>query len=216
MVSDAKPGNHSREPGVTSLPSIVADPRHIMRRLRVIFLAALLLAGTSAAAQQLALSVAAQPCAPEEPDSVQISWTAPCEGDGWLFDTEAGCRMWDWHPGPEDKVAWSGSCRDGLKHGAGVVQWTEHGQAIDRFEGTYRFGRREGFGRYTWNDAHRFEGNYADNVPDGYGTLQIAGQTLAGNWHNGCLAVGARVVAIGVPRASCMAGEERPQRSAQQ
>ena len=96
-------------------------------------------------------------------------------------------------PGPEDKVAWSGGCCDGLNHGAGVVQWTEHSQAIDRFEG-----------------------NYADNVPDGYGTLQITGQTLAGNWHNGCLTVGARVVAIGVPRASCMAGEERPQRSAWQ
>lgn len=147
---------------------------------------------------------------------MQISWTAPCDGDGWLFDTEAGCRMWDWHPEPDDKVVWSGDCRDGLKHGRGTVQWTEHGQAIDRFEGSYRFGRREGFGRYVWNKDHRFEGNYADDVPDGYGTVQIADQTLSGHWHNGCLAVEGRLVAIGVPRVSCAAGEQRPLRSAQQ
>ncbi|MBI3199848.1 MAG: hypothetical protein HYZ40_20485 [Rhodospirillales bacterium] len=147
---------------------------------------------------------------------MQISWTAPCEGDGWLFDTEAGCRMWDWHPEPGDKVTWSGACRDGLKHGSGVVQWTEHGQPIDRFEGSYRFGRREGFGRYTWNATHNFEGNYADNVPDGLGTVRLGGETLAGHWYNGCLTIGGRVVAIGVPRLSCMAGEERPVSSVQQ
>ncbi|MBX9944577.1 MAG: hypothetical protein K2Y40_10905 [Reyranella sp.] len=187
-----------------------------MRPLSVVFLATLLLAGAPALAQQVALSAVALPCAPDEPDSVQISWTAPCDGEGWLFDTEAGCRMWDWHPGPEDKVAWSGACRDGLKDGAGIVQWSEHGQEIDRFEGTYRVGRREGFGRYTWNATHRFEGHYADDVPDGYGSLKLAGQTLAGNWHNGCLTVGGQIVAIGVPRISCMAGEERPLRRAQQ
>jgi hypothetical protein len=188
-----------------------------MRRLRVILLSALILSGTSALAQQqLALSKPAQLCAAEEPDSVQISWMAPCDGDGWLLDTETGCRMPDWHPDPDDKVTWSGSCKDGLKHGKGVLQWSEHGQTIDRFEGNYRFGRREGVGRYVWNGNHRFEGNYADDVPDGYGTLQIAGQTLAGQWRNGCLSVGGRVVAIGVPRTSCMSGEERPMRSAQQ
>ena len=166
-----------------------------MGRFRVIFISAVLLAGTSALAQQqLALGQPAAPCTNEEPDSVQISWTAPCDGDGWLFDTEV----------------------DGLKHGKGVVQWSEHGQTIDRFEGSYRFGRREGPGRYVWNAAHRFEGNYADDVPDGYGTLHLGDQTMSGHWHNGCLAVGGRVVAIGVPRTSCMAGEDRPMRSAQQ
>ncbi|OFX04306.1 MAG: hypothetical protein A3D94_18330 [Alphaproteobacteria bacterium RIFCSPHIGHO2_12_FULL_66_14] len=187
-----------------------------MRRLRVIFLTALLIAGSPAIAQQLASTQLLQSCPPEEPDSIQISWTAPCDGDGWLFDTEAGCRLWDWHPAPDDKAVWSGACRDGLKHGTGVVQWTEHGQAIDRFEGTYRFGRREGFGRYTWNATHHFEGNYADNVPDGYGTIRLGSETLEGPWRNGCLAAAGRVVAIGVPRVSCMAGEDRPLRSAGQ
>ncbi len=187
-----------------------------MRRLTAIFLSAFLLAGGPVLAQQQLALGPVQRSAAVEPDSVQISWTAPCDGGGWLFDTEAGCRMWDWHPEPGDKVVWNGAWRDGLKNGHGVVQWTEHGQAIDRFEGSYRFGRRQGFGRYVWNKDHRFEGNYADDVPDGYGTVQLAGQTLSGHWHNGCLAVDGRVVAIGVPRASCTAGEERPMRAAQQ
>ncbi len=53
-------------------------------------------------------------------------------------------------------------------------------------------------------------------ITRGYGTLHLGDQTMSGHWHNGCLAVGGRVVAIGVPRTSCMAGEDRPMRSAQQ
>jgi hypothetical protein len=36
-------------------------------------------------------------CLHDEPDSVQISWEAPCQDGSWLMDTELGCRMWDWH-----------------------------------------------------------------------------------------------------------------------
>lgn len=184
-----------------------------MTRFFATFLALLLAAGSSVMAQQVAFR--GQSDAAVEPDSIQISWTTPCDGGGWLFDTETGCRMWDWHPEPGDKAVWTGALRDGRKNGPGVVQWTEHGRKIDRFEGSYRFDRREGFGRYVWNNDYRFEGNYADDVPDGYGTVYLAGQTLSGQWHNGCLTVEGRVVAIGVPRTSCTAGEDRPIRSAQ-
>jgi hypothetical protein len=165
-----------------------------------------------AVAQQVAL---AQPeCPSIEPDSVQISWTTPCEEGNWLLDTQAGCRMWDWHPDEHDKAKWSGACRKGLKEGRGVVQWFEHGQPIDRFEGTYHEGKREGFGRYDWNPNDSFEGHYASDLPDGFGTARIAGEVFAGDWHNGCLRKGERVVAIAVPRRSCApvsAALERPQ-----
>src|SRR5262245_26283543 len=81
-------------------------------------------------------------CLPKEPDSVQISWDTPCLEGTWLLDTELGCRMWDWHPAPEDTATWSGACRAGAKVGRGAVQWFEHGRPIDRFEGTYVAGRR--------------------------------------------------------------------------
>ena len=142
-------------------------------------------------------------CPYQDPDSVQISWTAPCENGNWLLDTETGCRMWDWHPDPQDRALWSGACPGGKKEGRGIAQWFEHGQPIDRFEGTYRNDRREGPGRYDWNASDNYQGQYADDVPQGPGTAHIAGEVFAGEWRRGCLSKGGRTVAIGVPRASC-------------
>ena len=142
-------------------------------------------------------------CSVDEPDSVQISWDTPCLEGTWLLDTELGCRMWDWHPAPDDTATWSGTCRAGAKVGPGVLQWLEHGQPIDRFEGNYVEGRRQGPGRYRWNKTDWFDGVYDSDVPDGPGTAHIAGEVFAGQWHRGCLKQGSRIVAIGVPRRSC-------------
>lgn len=159
--------------------------------------------GAPVLAQQLAMAPPQVDCPSVEPDSVQISWTAPCEQGDWLLDTTTGCRMWDWHPDPQDRAVWSGGCPSGKKDGHGTVQWFEHGQRIDRFEGTYRNGKREGFGRYVWNGDNSFEGQYLNDVPNGFGTAILAGETFVGDWKNGCLRKGSRVVAIGVARASC-------------
>jgi hypothetical protein len=172
-------------------------------RLFPLFCSFVLLAGP-AFGQQLALTPAAKPdCPPVEPDSLQISWNEPCDKGDWLFDTETGCRMWDWHPEPEDKAVWNGACRAGQPNGPGEAQWTEHGRPIDRFVGIYRDGKREGLGSYRWNDVVSFEGNYADDVPHGSGTVRIAGTVLTGQWRRGCLTTDGKTVAIGVPRAAC-------------
>jgi hypothetical protein len=174
-----------------------------MRRLTVSIASALLLVAGPLYAQQVALKGARAQCPPAEPDSLQISWTTPCDSGTWLFDTQAGCRMWDWHPEPEDKAEWKGACKGGLPDGPGEARWTEHGRPIDRFTGTYRDGKRDGEGHYVWNDTVRFDGKYANDVPQGYGVAQIEGETLAGEWKAGCLSVGGKVAAIGVPRTSC-------------
>jgi hypothetical protein len=167
----------------------------------VLLVAAAQLTGVAGFAQQMA---AARPdCPSYEPDSLQISWNQPCEERDWLLDTRNGCRMWDWHPDPKDRAVWNGACPGGKKDGPGVVQWFEHGQPIDRFEGVYRNGKREGFGRYVWNDSTRFEGQYANDVPHGLGSVTVVGETFTGNWRNGCFRKGDKVIAIGVERASC-------------
>jgi hypothetical protein len=56
------------------------------------------------------------------------------------------------------------------KRRARVVQWFEHGGPIDRIESVYRRGKREGFGRYDWPTGDRFEGTYAEDLPNGLGT----------------------------------------------
>ncbi len=171
--------------------------------ISLLLIAALPLGGVGA--QQLAMASDTD-CPWPDPDSVQISWNTPCEEGTWLLDTETGCRMWDWHPDPDDKAVWSGACPRGQMQGYGVLQWYEHGQPIDRFEGTYRNNRREGFGRYDWNDHDRYEGRYANDVPQGPGTAHIAGEVFSGEWRNGCFKKGSHVVAIGVPRTSCDSG----------
>jgi hypothetical protein len=168
--------------------------------------------GATAFAQQIAMVPAQPDCPSAEPDSLQISWTQPCEEGDWLLDTRNGCRMWDWHPDLKDRAMWSGTCPAGKKDGKGTVQWFEHGQAIDRFEGTYRNNKREGFGRYSWTKDTSYEGLYANDVPNGPGTAKVLGESFVGDWKNGCFVKGARVVAIGVERSSCAdlaAGLER-------
>jgi hypothetical protein len=169
-----------------------------------------LLMSGSAFAQQMALTPARPDCPPTEPDSLQISWNEPCDAGDWLLDTQTGCRMWDWHPEPEDKVVWKGACRAGRPEGRGEAQWFEHGHPIDRFVGTYRNGKREGPGYYTWNDQVSYEGTYANDVPHGRGTVRIGDVVLSGQWNKGCLASAGKVVAIGVPRASCRPASRPP------
>jgi MORN repeat len=163
--------------------------------------------GAAMAFSLLALTVAtaqrARPCDVVEPDSLGISWTAPCDEGRWLLDPQSGCRLWDWHPAPEDTSTWTGACPAGRKEGRGVVQWVEHGRPIDRFEGVYRRGKREGFGRYDWPTGDRFEGTYTDDLPNGRGTVTIDGASFSGAWRRGCLVLGEKRIAIGVPLGTC-------------
>jgi hypothetical protein len=163
------------------------------------FVLALTLASTATSAQE---------CHVVEPDSLQISWTTPCEEGSWLFDPQAGCRVWDWHPEPGDTATWSGSCPFGRKEGRGAVQWFEHGHPIDRFAGFFQRGKREGFGRYEWPTGEMFEGTFEDDLPNGNGTITIDRQTFTGTWRTGCLTQNDKVIAIGVPLSTC-AGERR-------
>jgi hypothetical protein len=145
-------------------------------------------------------------CDVTEPDSLQISWTGPCKDGSWLLDPQSGCRLWDWHPAPEDTATWSGSCLVGLKQGAGTVQWFEHGRPIDRFEGAFKGGTRTSFGRYEWPAGQRFEGHYDADVPNGWGTVTIDGTSFTGIWRHGCLVHQDKVIAIGVRLSSCTGG----------
>jgi hypothetical protein len=153
-----------------------------------------------------AAEVGPQSCDAAEPDSLQINWTAPCRDGSWSLDPQAGCRLWDWRPEPEDTVTWSGACLSGRKDGRGVAQWYEHGRPIDRFEGVFRLGKRQGFGRYDWPAGQRYQGAYEADLPNGPGTVTIDGASFTGSWRRGCLVHGAKRIAIGVPLSSCGSG----------
>jgi hypothetical protein len=145
----------------------------------------------------------AESCDVAEPDSLEINWTKPCRDGSWKHDPRVGCRLWDWRPDPEDTATWSAACASGRKEGRGVVQWYEHGRPIDRFEGVFRRGKREGFGRYEWPAGQRYEGGYEADLPNGQGTVTIDGASYTGIWHHGCLVHGDKRIAIGVPLGTC-------------
>jgi hypothetical protein len=83
------------------------------------------------------------------------------------------------------------------------VQWHEHGRPIDRFEGVFRHGKREGPGRYDWPAGQVYWGAYVGDLPRRPGTVTIGGVSFTGTWRRGCLAQGGKRIAICVPLSSC-------------
>jgi hypothetical protein len=115
--------------------------------------------------------------------------------------------VWDWRPDPEeDPPTWSGTCSAGRKEGRGVIQWFEHGRPIDRFQGSYRRDKREGFGHYEWPMGQSFQGTYEADLPNGRGTVTISGASFTGTWRRGCLVSNGKRIAIGVPLDTCGGG----------
>ena len=78
----------------------------------------------------LALTVAtaeqARPCDVVEPDSLGISWMAPCDEGRWLLDPQSGCRIWDWHPAPEEPAFLEELAR---LPGISRLRWAPEGRA---------------------------------------------------------------------------------------
>lgn len=68
-------------------PRVVAGA--LMRVVQLVGLV-LLLASGPVFAQEDALTPVQTNCPPGEPDTLQISWTQPCDNGSWLFDTQAG------------------------------------------------------------------------------------------------------------------------------
>eukprot|EP00516_Mucochytrium_quahogii_P004147 CAMPEP_0203761186 /NCGR_PEP_ID=MMETSP0098-20131031/14327_1 /ASSEMBLY_ACC=CAM_ASM_000208 /TAXON_ID=96639 /ORGANISM=" , Strain NY0313808BC1" /LENGTH=403 /DNA_ID=CAMNT_0050655073 /DNA_START=60 /DNA_END=1271 /DNA_ORIENTATION=- len=84
-------------------------------------------------------------------------------------------------------VEYTGLWQHGKEHGKGVVRDDDTGQII--FDGFWRKGKREGFGRQVF-DEEEFEGNFLSGKRHGFGTLQsrkgkLEGQVFQGFWRDG-------------------------------
>src|SRR3954449_7364882 len=106
-----------------SLGTTVNSSRPLSKQTVGLLIAALMAVASAARAQEDGMPAPdVINCSAIEPDSVQISWSAPCDDGSWLFEPDVGCRMWDWHPDPADGLTWSGECRNDALTGWGVVQ----------------------------------------------------------------------------------------------
>ncbi|CAO3374837.1 hypothetical protein [Azospirillum argentinense] len=88
-------------------------------------------------------------------------------------DPVGGCRVRIHDPIPERSVRWSGPCRDGFAHGAGVLETFDAGEAVDWTEAVFVDGRAEGPGRSGREDGTIFQGRFRHGLATGPGTLTL-------------------------------------------
>lgn len=107
------------------------------------------------------------------------------------------CRIGTLLPVPEDnRVRWSGACKDGFAEGPGILAWNDADDSQRRLEGTLVKGVVTGAAKlrylpkgYTRNDGKTrtsYEGTMRDGRPDGQGFFQYAG----GDMYEGGVAAG--------------------------
>jgi hypothetical protein len=146
---------------------------------------------------------------------------------GWIADSHTGCHVWNGLPKPNQSIAWSGGCQNGLAQGRGVLQWYAADKPTDRYEGEYRAGKENGRGVNTWANGDRYEGEFRDSKQNGRGVntwangdryegefrdgkahgpgirTDASGQTYNGIWRDGCFRDGNRRAWIGASEAEC-------------
>ena len=146
------------------------------------------------------------------------------ETGGWIFDTAAGCKVWNPHPQPNETIRWLGACANGMAQGRGSAQWFRGNLPFESDEGEWREGRQAGYGSQVW-PIGRFDGELVDGEPNGHGTLIVQGLryegelrngkpngvgtlsnvsgTFRGIWKDGCLLDAKQKAAFGVPLSAC-------------
>ena len=107
------------------------------------------------------------------------------ESEFWIAD-EHGCLAANPAPSDNERIEWSGACRDGFIHGEGVLTWYVDERMVGRDEGNFVRGALSGHGRIESADGWSYEGEFP-----GYGIMrledgtEVPAQTLRTNngWH---------------------------------
>ena len=146
---------------------------------------------------------------------------------GWATDAKTGCKAWNDSPKPGEQMTWSGGCVNGLAEGNGTLQWTVGGKMTSRYVGSYRAGKMNGRGVYSWASGNRYEGEFANDNFNGHGVMVWAngdrydglwkedkangqgtktvadGRVYSGVWTNGCFRQGDRWATAGATAKDC-------------
>lgn len=76
-----------------------------------------------------------------------------------------------------ETISWSGACRDGRLHGAGVLVWFRDGELTERDEGTFVNGELHGAAVISYPDETTIQGHYRGGVRHGEFMLVLPDQT---------------------------------------
>ncbi len=114
------------------------------------------------------------------------SHVAVAGGGRWIPAEGSGCALWHPDPLPGQKVRWSGPCRLGRAHGAGVAEWFIERRPPDRCECTFVNGKAQGNGVFYWADGAMYAGEFRDGVMEGFGYIRYPdNETYEGEFRNG-------------------------------
>ena len=96
------------------------------------------------------------------------------------------CKVINPSPERNEKISWSGACKDGYADGVVTLEWFIDGQVTSHFEGHLQRGRKHGDGYNRNSSMTQYEGNFKDGLRDGYGIEQSAIKTrYEGEWKEG-------------------------------
>jgi hypothetical protein len=110
----------------------------------------------------------------------------------WIADS-AGCRFWDPQPLPNETVRWAGRCVGGYAEGHGTLTWYEKGVLYETDVADFKQGMLNGHGSLSFVTGMKFDGQFRDQKPNGFGTLKANnGEVFSGNWIEGCFNDGKR------------------------
>jgi hypothetical protein len=66
-------------------------------------------------------------------------------------------------------ISWSGTCKDSLANGKGILKYYNSNGAVTIYEGETFNGYRNGIGTYNWTTGEKYEGEWKDDKPNGLG-----------------------------------------------
>jgi hypothetical protein len=66
-------------------------------------------------------------------------------------------------------VSWSGTCKDSLANGKGILKYIKSNGEITIYEGETLNGYRNGKGKYNWTTGEKYEGEWKDDKANGIG-----------------------------------------------
>jgi len=94
---------------------------------------------------------------------IVISPASAAEKKGEWLRTEKSCEFSSWNamPVPDEKIEWTGACKDDVAHGTGKLQWYRDGNPTSYEQGQCANGKWHGRVVSYINDHVRYEGNFA-------------------------------------------------------
>lgn len=95
-----------------------------------------------------------------------------------------GCKVSRVNP-DVTSVTWSGLCKDSLANGNGILKYYTSQKETFSYDGDVLNGIFHGYGKCTYTNGDKYEGEFKDNKSNGYGTYYSIGKIHKGQFKGG-------------------------------